>query len=104
MDRISLDAFLAGREVERDKYSPEYFFRPGRVIWSADGKRLLLQVGISSTYVWGQNLTSVDPGYIRLGTTAANSEVVPPTRTLESEGPIRIPAIHFDCIIILNAE
>jgi hypothetical protein len=97
---LDVDAFLAECQVNRLFYDPVFTFHPGGVTWSRDGKRLIVQVAITSTYVWGHDLMHM--GYIKdgLGRVISNA----PSIIFDAPGPIRVAPIHFDCLIVLNAE
>lgn len=77
------ERFLAKRKVDVAAFDPFYKFAGAPAHWSPDGKRLFVRVGITSSYRWGY------------------SSVYRDTAT----GPsLRVPDIHFDCVIVLSAD
>jgi DNA-binding beta-propeller fold protein YncE len=105
---IDIKRFLAERKVDLPQYEPVYEIGDGSgALWSIDGKRLLINVRISSSHIWGRDGGATDP----VGRTRPNADGIL-TRTTNNDtsttdpwpGPHRVPPIHFNCFIILSAE
>jgi hypothetical protein len=123
---LDFKRFFADRDIDLAVYEPKYEVAPGSTtFWSVDGKRLLVNVKVAGTYIWGRDgrityvvdfvpVQSVQSRGIQTnasGQGAYNDSSMdvsttyrPVSRAEPAPGPHQITPIHFDCIIVLSAE